>query len=210
MIKRRKFAKRSKVKTGKFIKSNQKTVFLVFIFIIGLFSGAFSIKNADAQTLVKIKEISENYLLMKNTDSVMQNFISSAVTDLVFIGVSAVFGLCLAGAPLLWALPAVRGLGIGIILGYIYSTYSVDGLLYAIAAICIPASFSVCALIISCKESILTVKDIQLAFANQKEINTKQYYKLYILRNIILYIVMLFSAALGSVVVLLPNVSLPA
>lgn len=209
MIKRRKFVKRKRTKNSKFIKSNQKTVFLVFIFIIGVFSGAFSIKNADGQTLIKIKELTENYITLKSTDSVLQNFISASVTDLIFISISAVFGLCLIGAPVLWALPAVRGLGIGIILGYIYSNYSVNGLLYAIAAICIPTSVSACALIISCKESILTVKDLQLAFSNQKEFNVKQYYKFYFLRNVLLYLAMLFSAALGSVIVLLPSVSLP-
>ena len=209
MIKRRKFAKRSKAKTGQFIKSNQKTVILIFIFIIGVFCGAFSVKNADTQTLVKIKELTENYIALKSRDSILQNFISASVSDLFFIGVSAIFGLCLVGKPVLWTLPAVRGLGIGIVLGYIYSNYSVNGLIYAIAAICIPTSISACALIISCKESLLTVKDLQLAFSNQKEFNVKQYYKFYFLRNIILYFVMLFSSALGSIITLIPSVNLP-
>lgn len=209
MIKRRKFAKRSKAKTGQFIKSNQKTVILIFIFIIGVFCGALTVKNADSQTLVKIKELTENYLQLKSADSLLQNFISASVSDLFFISLSTVFGLCLIGKPVLWSLPAIRGLGMGIILGYMYSNYSVSGLMYAIVAICIPTSISACALIISCKESLLTVKDLQLAFSKQKEFNVKQYYKFYFLRNIILYLVMIFSAALGSIITIIPSVNLP-
>lgn len=209
MIKKHRFVKRSRSKKGRFIKNNQKTVILFFIFIIGVFSGAFSVKNADAQLLVKIKELTESYIALRSSGSILDNFISAAVTDLIFVSISLIFGLCLLGAPVLWALPAFRGLGLGVLLGYIYSNYSVNGLAYAIVSICIPSALSASVLIISCKEGILSVKDLQSAFSEQKELNVKQYYKLYFLRNIILYTIMLFAAAIGSVLVLLPSVTLP-
>lgn len=209
MIKRRRFFKKKKVKTGQLIKSNQKTVFLIFIFIIGVFSGAFAVKNADAQLMIKIKELTENYLELKSSGSILKIFISAAVTDFFFIAISSIFGMSLIGAPVLWLLPAVRGLGIGVILGYIYSNYNISGLIYGIITICIPTALSACALIISCKESLLTVKDLQQSFSRNKEFNSKQYYKLFFLRNIILYMIMLFAAAIGSVVVLIPSITPP-
>ena len=209
MIKRRRFFKKKKIKTAELIKSNQKTVFLVFIFIIGVFSGAFAVKNADTQLMIKIKELTENYLELKSSGSIMKIFVSSAVTDLFFITISSVFGLSLIGSSILWFLPAVRGLGIGVVLGYIYSNYSISGLLYGIVTICIPTALSACALIISCKESLLTVKDIQQSFSSNKEFNPKQYYKLFFLRSIILYMIMLFAAAIGSVVILIPSITPP-
>lgn len=210
MIKKHRFVKRNRRKNGKFIKNNQKTVILVFIFIIGVFSGAFSVKNADAQLLVKIKELTESYIALKSSGSILNNFISATITDFIFISISSVFGLCLLGAPVLWALPAFRGLGLGVLLGYIYSSYGVNGLAYSIVSICIPTAFSACAMIVSCKEGILSVRDLQSAFSEQKEFNAKQYYKLYFLRNIILFAIMLFAAAVGSVLSMIPSVSLPS
>lgn len=208
MKRKKRYLKRNKAKTGEFIKSNQKTVFLILIFIIGVFFGAYSVKSSDSNIFISIKELAENYIKLKSNNSVLMNFVNSITTDSLFLIISVVFGLCLIGSPILWALPAIRGIGIGVILGYIYINYAVKGIFYSLVAICIPSAISVCALIISCKEGLLTLSDINETLENQKGFSKKQFYKMYFLRNIILFAVMMFSAAVGSIMTLIPSVNL--
>ncbi len=178
--------------------SNQRTVILTALFICGLLLGSVSVKNADANILEKIKELTENFILQKNSQSILQNFAASAGTDTIFILLSVMFGLCIIGEPILWLLPLIRGLGIGLSSGYIYKTYNLQGVMYCLAIIFIPTMLSVAATIISCKESIITSREIFNTLKENKPLNKPDYFKLFIIRNLILYGLMLFSSGLGS------------
>lgn len=204
-MKKRRFSKQKKSNYGYIIKNNQKTIILIILFIIGISLGSFLVKNANAESLIKIKELTESYINLRNSQSILKNFSSLLLTDTIFILFSIVFGLCLLGKPIIWILPVIRGIGIGLISGYIYNIYSVKGLAFCSLFLFLNNTISVLALIISCKESLLTVNELQSYVSGNKEMKASNFYKMYFLRNAILYAVVLFSDALGSVLVCFPN-----
>lgn len=198
MKRRKKRRLRSARVNKRVLINNQRTVILTALFMCGLLLGSVSVKNADTEILEKIKELTESFILQKSSQSILQNFAASAGTDTLFILLSVMFGLCIIGEPVLWLLPLVRGLGIGLSSGYIYKTYNLQGVMYCLAIIFIPAMLSVAATIISCKESIITSKEIFNTLKENKPLNKPDYFKLFIIRNLILYGLMLFSSGLGS------------
>lgn len=198
-MKRKRIKTRAASRNKKFIKNNQRIIILTAMFVIGSFLGAMSVKNADAELLEKIKNITDNYIIIKSSQSILQSFLSALITDSVFLGLSAIFGLCIIGEPVLWLIPLIRGLGTGLASGYIYKTFSTAGVLYCVAIVYIPTVISVYANILSCKESLITSRELLYSVKENKPISNTDYLKMFFIRNAVLYGLMIFACALGSV-----------
>lgn len=56
------------------------------------------------------------------------NFINSLAVNAAFMLAVFVFGLCAVGLPLICVLPVIRGVGIGMLSGYLYSNFALRGL----------------------------------------------------------------------------------
>ena len=141
---------------GKLLKSNQTLTVLCVLLLTGMFLGAVCVKHADEAVLEKIKTLTGAYFIMGNESSIIKNFLSYISADTQFIILSVFFGMCVIGEPILWLLPVIRGLGLGIITGYIYKTFNVQGVIYSTVLIVVPAVISSLAMAVSCKESILS------------------------------------------------------
>ena len=182
---------------GKLLKSNQTLTILCVLLLTGMFLGAVCVKHADEAVLEKIKTLTGAYFVTGNESSIIKNFISA---DTQFIILSVLFGLCVIGEPILWLLPVIRGLGLGIITGYIYKTFNVQGVIYSTVLIVVPAVISSLAMAVSCKESILSSRDIRSTLKqNGKQFNYREFIKLFAVRNLILYVFVILSGIIGCI-----------
>ncbi len=179
---------------AKILKNNQRLILLTFIFIVGLILGAACVKNPSEITLAKIN-------LKKAAQSILVNFGSYYLSDLIFICIAAVFALCIIGEPIIWLLPLIRGLGIGITTGYLYKSFNTNGMIYSILFVIIPACISVSLLIICCKENILSQKELRKKLKAQGNENSNQFIKLFALRNLILAAFTAVSSLTASLLV---------
>lgn len=182
----------------KTLKSNQTLTLLCILLLTGMFLGAVCVKHADEAMLEKIKLLTGTYISSEVSRSIIDNFLSYILADTVFIILSVFFGLCVIGEPILWILPSIRGLGLGLITGFVYKTYSVQGVLYSTVLIVIPAVISSLAMAVSCKESILSSREIKSALKEDgKQFNYGEFLKLFAVRNLILYAFVILSGLIG-------------
>lgn len=181
------------------LMNSQRIILLICFYVVGSLIGAIAIKNTNGEFLLRIKELTENFIIEKNTQSILQNFLASLLTDSVFIAIIMIFGLCLIGEPIIWLIPLIRGMGMGFVSGYFFRTYSLNGMLYCLIIIFIPATISVASTIFACKESIITSKELYNSVKKSTAITIENYFRLYFLRFLILYSLMVFSAILAAV-----------
>lgn len=182
----------------KILKSNQTLTLLCILLLTGMFLGAVCVKHADEAMLEKMKLLTGTYINSGVSRSILDNFLSYILADTVFIVISVFFGLCVIGEPILWTLPMIRGLGLGLITGFVYKTYSVQGVLYSTVLIVIPAVISSLAMAVSCKESILSSREIKSALKEDgKQFNYGEFLKLFAVRNLILYAFVILSGLVG-------------
>lgn len=185
---------------GKLLKSNQTLTILCVLLLTGMFLGAVCVKHADEAVLEKIKTLTGAYFVMGNESSIIKNFLSYISADTQFIILSVLFGLCVIGEPILWLLPVIRGLGLGIITGYIYKAFNVQGVIYSTVLIVVPAVISSLAMAVSCKESILSSRDIRSTLKQDgKQFNYREFIKLFAVRNLILYVFVILSGIIGCI-----------
>lgn len=184
--------------SGKILKNNQTLTLLCTLLLTGMFLGAVCVKHADEAMLEKIKLLTGTYISSGVSRSILDNFLSYISADTVFIILSVFFGLCVIGEPILWTLPMIRGLGLGLITGFVYKTYSVQGVLYSTALIVVPAVISSLAMAVSCKESILSSREIKSALKEDgKQFNYREFLKLFAVRNLILYAFVVLAGLVG-------------
>lgn len=181
------------------MKNNQKLIILTVMFICGLFLGAIAVKNTSDTLAERLQILIENFCLVRSQQSIFINFLSMFGTECIFLIPAMIFGICVVGEPILWLLPLVKGMGIGIISAYLYSNHSLNGMLYFAVILLAPSVFSVAALLLGCKESILMTRDInRILFVSNEHGGNTEFLKLYILRYIVLFASVLLSSGLGA------------
>lgn len=180
------------------LHKNQKLVMLTLMLLCGLFVGALTVKNTNTIWRETLKSLVENYCTVRNEQSVWNNFLSAFGSESIFLLLSMLFGVCIVGEPILWILPFIKGLGIGVISGYLYQTFTLQGLTY-FSAFVLPASvIASAALLLGCKESVLMTRDLSRALLKGEAHNGTEMLKLYVLRYAVLFGSLLFSAALST------------
>lgn len=181
------------------VKQNRRLIFLTAVFICGLLLGAMAMKNRDAALTEDLKLLVENFCMVRSRQSLVVNFFSTFGTECIFLIPAMLFGVCAVGEPFLWFLPLIRGMGIGMISAYLYSDHSLNGMLYFAAVLLLPSVFSVAALLLGCKESILMTHDINhVLFGKKEKSGDAGFFKLYILRYLVLLVSVLLSSGLGA------------
>lgn len=186
------------------IAANRKLAALTLIFILGLVLGALLVRSTENAVLSSLREIVKNFYNIKASQGVLENLLSAFGSDFVYMAFACVLGLCMAGEPVLWLLPLVKGLGLGFVSGYLYTTATLQGVGYCVTTI-FPAEVLFCAaLIFACNESIMMSRDIVHAFCrNEHPKNGKNSMKLYFTRYTVLLILTIFAAALDTVLSML-------
>ena len=101
----------------------------------------------------------------------------------------------LAKSSIAWLEPVFRGLGIGLISGYLYRTYNIDGMKFYGIVMLIPFVLSSSIMLAACHESILMCRDINRKIKDNTVIPNK-FIKLYLIR----YAVLLVSEILISII----------
>lgn len=181
------------------LKQNQKLVILTVLLICGLILGALADKKATGTSAEPLRDIVENYYKVKTEQTFLQNFLSTLGTESVYMGIALIFGVCVAGEPVLWLLPLIKGLGLGMISGYLYQAHAVEGLIYFSAVILFPSVIASASELFACKESILMSRDINRILLKKQTADGVEMFKLYLMRYAVLYGTILFSAAMSAV-----------
>ena len=117
-----------------FLARNAVDFSVWFLLILGAFIGILLI-NRGGSTTPFMKNLAENILIFRNTDSFFSIISSSVITSLTVIFFIFIFGFSSIGLPFTAFAVIIRGLGMGTVCGYFYYFYGFKGLVYISVAV---------------------------------------------------------------------------
>lgn len=190
-----------KVYNGKVLKNiieNSKIYVLSFLFVIGLLVGAVSV-NGESEISDKIADIVKSFIASKNQSEFAEIIINSFLSNTLLILVSVFLAFSLIGYPLIVWLPCIKGTGLGMFAGYLYSVYKITGLGYCILTVFPGAVVSTVALIISCNDSCDYSKNAFMKSLRGRGQFEKDETKIFLIRQAVMIGVCVLSSVIDSV-----------
>ena len=170
---------------------------LLGLYAIGLFLGAKTAGYAAFGWQERLLELLRAQRLGRTGLSPFGSALSYFGTDFLFMLAAFLLGLCAAGLPLLLLLPILRGVGTGVVSGWLYMTYGLRGVGYSVLVLCPAAIVSVLIMLSYCKESMLMSGDMLLVLHNKQD-KMESSLRLYITRYLVLLLVSIPAAALDA------------
>lgn len=181
------------------LREEWKMFTLVSLFFSGMIIGAISVKHTDNMLNARLVIMFSDYTMLRTTQSFFQTFINSFSVCLLFLLVVFTSGLCAVGAPIIAIVPLFRGIGIGVVSGYLYSTYSMSGAGYCMTVIFPSAIISTATLLFGCNESFIMSYEIYNIISGKTQNKHGNLLKKYSIRFSILLIIMLLSAIIDTI-----------
>ncbi len=180
---------------AKSFSSNKNIIILVLLFVSGLIFGAFSVKSQNSFLYTKAMPIYMSYVKSKSGLSDLSIFFTTMLLNSSVIVLSYFTGLCAIGVPFVAMIPAVSGIFIGSVSGYIYQTYMLKGLGYCGIIIFPAAAVTAAAIIFAGRESLIMSKNM-LNLLSQRHNQQYEDFKSYSVR----FGIYLALAALGALI----------
>ncbi len=183
---------------GSFSQTDSKSIMiLLFIFAASMIIGAGTAGKADTFISAQLKEYVSDSFTFCAESGFFKVFLCSFSVNAVMILFSYANGFNCVGLPLSVVLPAVKGIGLGLISGSLYTEHSSGIVKYCITIL--PGGiFSVLALILACNESAYMSVDILSLILNRREVSDKISLKKYSLKFVIILALILISSLIDG------------
>lgn len=123
------------------------------LLLSGLLIGVLVAKNGNESILTQVSRMFDSFYSVRENQSIGASVINSLKVSCAFWLINVLFGLCIIGIPFVTIIPVIRGLGIGLVTGYIYSIYGIKGIGYCFLIIFPGALISFIALIYAVSDS---------------------------------------------------------
>jgi len=195
----RKF-KRKGERVGGFIVQAYKhsSVIMLFIFFLcGLIFGSVLLRTGNVTADVIVSAF-KNYNGVIVSNSFTQNFINLLFSNGAFLFFTYIFGLCAIGAPIICAVPFIKGVGIGVVSAYLYKTYELSGFGYCMLVYYPAQLINMFTILLCSNESYKMSKDIYNNIKSSNVFQGENELKLYHVRYIFFMLLYLFSSLIGS------------
>lgn len=123
------------IKAGKIRQADFScsTIILLALFLCGIITGAFIIKNCDEDIKNALSIFLKSLISSKAEKGFTGNFCAVFMTMLIFIAVVFFSGLCATGTPIICVIPIFFGIFGGGYFSLMLVNYGIKGLLYCIA-----------------------------------------------------------------------------
>lgn len=182
------------------ISANKSLLFIFGVFILSFFCGTVIIKSANDNVSNFVNSLLGSYISKRSVHSFVMIGFNSCVAVLPYFLSLFILGGSVAGTFLSPAVIALRGLGNGLIMGFLYKTYELKGIAFSALIILPSALVSALALILCARESFcFSIMFIRAVSPRSGAVNLSNDFRLYCLRYLFLLVVLLISALLDSV-----------
>ena len=116
------------MRTGKKENEISSGIFLlIIILLIGVAIGTVMIKYSTDTQLDYLKQITDDYISLHHSGSMIKIFCSSLVSSGIFLLIAFFVGYFALGKPVSLFIPLFKGLGLGVCMADIFSRYGKDG-----------------------------------------------------------------------------------
>lgn len=185
-------------KNFKKIFENSRTLLLGIMFSLGIMFGASAINSGNIIT-EKISEFADSYIIIKSGQGIPEIFLNSIISNMIFLILNVFLSFSLIGYPMLFFIPLLKGLGTGIVCGYMYSVYGFSGFGYCALTIIPGTIVSTYALITACNNSCEYSKNAFLKSILGKGQFEKGETKIFLTRQIIFAGICIISSLTDAV-----------
>lgn len=168
------------------------------LFAFGMIVGAGLLKSGSSDFIRDFTSVFDLYTEARNSQKIYTVFFHSIAVNTLFLVSAFGFGLSCIGLPVTVLLPVVKGLGMGIVSGYLFSHFAMSGIGYYLLTIFPGAVLTNSALLLACNASSLMSIDILATVTSRRPADTglvKNYLKKYL----ILLIVTLIGSVIDAV-----------
>ena len=156
---------------------------LLALYGLGLLLGAKTAAGASSGWQAQLLELLRTQRMDRAGKNVLANALGYFGTDSLFMLAAFLLGLCAAGLPLLLILPVLRGLGMGVLSGWLYMSQGFTGIGYSVLILYPSAVISTLIMLSYCKESMSMSGDMLMMIGGKLEHteNTpRQYFSKYL------------------------------
>lgn len=184
----------------KALKSNWRVIFLTLTLISGVLVGALTVRGYGDSMPSYVVNLFKNNFSSRLGQPFFSTFFGSLKSDIPFLVLSFLFGLCALGAPAAPLLIGFRGLGFGLVTGYLFSAYGLKGFAYSCLMI-IPSGFisSFALLLATCQTLSFSAGLFRLIAPKEmrsEPVNSE--FKLYFFRFLFITLLFVLSALIDA------------
>ncbi|MDR1464203.1 MAG: stage II sporulation protein M [Oscillospiraceae bacterium] len=151
------------------VQDNWQKLALLGLFGLGLFLGARLAGHAEGGWPEQILRLLDQQRQARAAQSFLPNALNYFASELLFLAAAYLCGLCAVGLPMVLSLPVIRGLGVGMLSGWLYQTYALSGLSYCILVLYPATVISMLIMLTYCKESMLMSGDMLLTVTGKQD-----------------------------------------
>ncbi len=193
MLKKSVVIKRKKMNLPRF---NCKNLIFYILFVCGFIIGILTMKGEENSLKSVFSEFFTNYLANQTQEKFLSTFFNAVTINIILPFFTFVFGLCAVGIPIIIAIPALSGITVGMAIGFLYSSYSLQGLGYATLIIIPSVAIVGATLIRCCTEAIRMSIEIIADTSGYQTPSKQNELKDYCFRFLIFFIPLVLSALL--------------
>ena len=171
-----------------YTKRNITLIMLGILFLLGTLSGTILLRSSSEETLALLFRIVNGYAEKRAGQSLADNLISAACSNLAFLLVLFLCGFCAVAHPVEALIPFCRGLGYGFSVGSLYASHGARAIGFTALYMLPPMLFSTTAILLCCVESLRLSSVLFFALGKPDERKRGDY-------SIRIYLARFFSAA---------------
>ena len=174
-------------------------IIAIALFASSMIIGAGLFRSTPSN-ISEFSEIFDNYILTRSDASILNLFFNSLIINLIFILISFFAGMSCFGFPVTVILPAIKGLGYGVVTGYLFSEYALSGIGYYLLTILPGGIISNATLLYICNEACFLSADILMIVLAKKQSDNNKII-LYTKKLLLLITISVFSSFLDSLLI---------
>ena len=197
------------IKTIKFKKINnldpekerevKGLIIALALFASGMIIGAGMLKS-NAYNEGDFVSLFDNFIQIRSEQKLYQLFINSLLINIFCIFVANLAAMSCIGFPLAIFIPIVKGLGLGIVAGYLFSEFAMNGIGYYLLTILPGGIIANAALLLACNDACFLSADI-LATVLSKKQPDENILKNFMKRNLIIIFISISASFIDCILV---------
>lgn len=143
-------------------------ILMLALFAFGMIVGAGLLRSDSSDFIRDFVCVFDAYTDARGSQKIYTVFFHSIAVNFLFLISAFGFGLSCIGLPITVMLPVIKGLGMGIVSGYLFSHFAMSGIGYYLLTIFPGAVLSSSALLLACNSGSFMSMDILATVTGRK------------------------------------------
>ena len=184
----------------RYLKQNWRVLLMGLALVLGMCVGALLMRSNAFINVTDIKNMVNQFITQRSTQSFFVTLLYSFSTSLPILLVAYCCGLFAFGAPVAVLLPFYKGLGLGVISGYLYAHFGMQGVAFSTLIVLPSGFFSSLIYLAACREAfLLSTKLFRVFRDGSVHSSMQEEWRCYTKRFALFFILILICAVFDSV-----------